>query len=69
MQQTANRLLHRREVEARTGLSRATIYRHMRAGAFPLPVNVGPKAVRWSETEIERWVASRPRAEGELAAD
>ena len=66
--QTINRLLHRREVEARVGLSRSAIYRQMRAGTFPCPVRVGPKAVRWSAAEIEAWLASRPRAEGEHQA-
>lgn len=66
--QTTNRLLHRREVEAMTGLSRTSIYRQMRAGQFPCPVRVGPKAVRWNQQEVEAWLASLPRAEGEAAA-
>ena len=61
--ETGNRLLHRREVEARTGLSRTSIYRQMEAGRFPRPVKVGPKAVRWSEHEIEAWLSSLPRSE------
>ena len=60
--ETGNRLLHRREVEARTGLSRTSIYRQMEAERFPRPVKVGPKAVRWSELEIEAWLASLPRS-------
>ncbi|WP_338066963.1 helix-turn-helix transcriptional regulator [Rhodosalinus halophilus] len=34
-----NRDLRRRDVEALTGLSRATIYRHLRAGSFPRPID------------------------------
>ena len=60
-----NRLLRRDEVELRCGLARTTIYRMMRAGTFPEPVKVGPRAVRWAESEIERWVAERPRATGD----
>ena len=60
---TTNRLLHRREVEARTGLSRTSIYRQMEAERFPRPVKVGPKAVRWNEREIEAWLSSLPRSE------
>ena len=62
-----DRLLRREEVESRVGLKRSSIYREMRAGRFPLPVKVGPRAVRWSSTEIETWLASRPRATGYAA--
>ena len=59
------RLLRRPEVEAQTGLTRSTIYRLMRAGEFPEPLKLGPRAVRWRATEIESWIAERPRATGE----
>ena len=62
-----NRLLTRSEVESRVGLGRSTIYRAMRAGQFPEPIRVGPRAVRWPENEIEAWIAERPRATGERA--
>ena len=59
------RLLRRQEVEVKTGLTRSTIYRLMRAGEFPEPLKLGPRAVRWRATEIESWIAERPRATGE----
>ena len=59
------RLLRRQEVEVKTGLARSTIYRLMRAGEFPEPLKLGPRAVRWRATEIESWIAERPRATGE----
>ena len=66
--QTTFRLLPRREVESMTGLSRTSIYRLMSLGRFPEPVRVGPKAVRWDEQELVRWLASRPKATGQAAA-
>ena len=57
-------LLRRGEVETRTGLARTTIYRLMRAGQFPEPVQIGPRAVRWPASEIATWVANRPRSHG-----
>ena len=63
-----DRLLRRREVERITGLSRASIYRLMRSGSFPLPVKVGPTAVRWKECDIADWIESRPLATGELGS-
>ena len=63
-----DRLLRREEVETRCGIARTTIYRLMRAGQFPEPVKVGPRAVRWPASEIEDWIAGRSRATGEGAA-
>ena len=59
-----DRLLRHRDVEARTGLSTTTIYRLMKQDKFPRPVQVGPKAVRWPEAEIEDYLADRPRGGG-----
>ena len=58
-------LLRRPEVEAKTGLARSTIYRLMRCGEFPEPLRIGPRAVRWPASEINAWLAQRPRATGD----
>ena len=62
-----DRLLRREEVESRCGIARTTIYRLMRSGEFPEPIKVGPRAVRWPASEIEAWLADRPRATGDAA--
>lgn len=54
--------LRRKQVEARTGLSRATIYNFFRNGTFPAPVKLGPRAVGWVEAEISDWIAGRIEA-------
>ncbi|MCY4026163.1 MAG: AlpA family phage regulatory protein [Acidobacteria bacterium] len=41
-------------------MKRNAIYKKMRAGEFPEPYRVGRTAVRWSEREIEAWVAALP---------
>lgn len=61
------RLLTRAEVEARTKLSRSTLYRKMREGTFPVPLQIGARAVRWPEAEVSAWIAGRPRATGDGA--
>ena len=61
-----SRLIGRVEVERRCGMSRSSIYRKMRDGTFPEPVKISVRAVRWPESEIEAWIASRPRATGDL---
>ena len=62
-----DRLLNRAEVQERCGIARTTIYRLMRTGQFPEPLQIGPRAVRWKESEIAEFVESRPRATGDGA--
>ena len=59
----------RRQVEARTSLSRSMIYRRMARGEFPRPVDLGGKCVRWRIADVERWLAERPEAGPEAVAD
>lgn len=56
---TTRRILRRREVEARTGLSRSTIYAQMSEGTFPKPIRLGKRAVGWTDAAIEEWLAGR----------
>ena len=60
------RILRRREVERLTLLSKASIYRQMQMGTFPMPLKLGPMAVAWRADEIHDWIASRPRATGDV---
>jgi len=49
-----------RAVSAVTGLSRPSIWRAVRAGTFPRPVQIlGPHAVGWIESEVQNWVQAR----------
>ena len=57
------RLLKRPEVEAVTGLSRASIYARIKTGAFPVPVRLGPNSVAWRAADIHRWIAELPMAD------
>lgn len=54
-----NRLLRRRDVEQKTGKSRAAIYADIRAGTFPEPVPIGINSVAWLEAEVDQWIADR----------
>lgn len=58
-QRAKNRLLRRPEVEARTGLSRSTIYQWMKDGRFPKPVRLGERIVAWRESDVTAWLESR----------
>ena len=50
------RLLRIREVQARTGLSRSTIYAWSADGRFPAPVRLGGRVARWVEAEVDDWL-------------
>lgn len=52
-------LLRLPAVKARTGLSRSTIYLYVSEGTFPKPVQLGPRAVAWIESEIAEWIQAR----------
>lgn len=57
----ADRLLRLRDVAHLVGLSKATIYRRIRAGQFPPPVSAGGHSVRWKASTIEAWMAGLTR--------
>lgn len=58
-------ILRRKQVEARTGLSRSSIYAGIAAGTFPAPLPLGEKSVGWLEHEIDGWITSRIAARKE----
>jgi prophage regulatory protein len=46
-----------------TGLGRSTIYRWIADGSFPPPVRLGPRAVAWRWSDLDRWTQSRDIAQ------
>lgn len=56
------RLLRRREVEERVGLSFTTIWRLMQEEKFPRPVHPTPHRSRWVESGINEWINARRTA-------
>jgi len=55
-------ILRRPQVEARTGLSRSTIYARIQDNTFPRPISLGSRAVGWLEHEIDEWLDRRIKA-------
>lgn len=58
----ADRLVRLPEVRHLTGLGKSSIYEGLKAGTFPQAVRVTDYAVAWRQSEIDRWIASRPPA-------
>jgi predicted DNA-binding transcriptional regulator AlpA len=46
---------------AEVGKSRVQLWRDIRAGRFPAPIEIGENSVAWFRAEVEAWKASRPR--------
>lgn len=61
MKMDSTKLLKRSEVVERIGFSYQSIWNWMKKGDFPLPIQTDSKHVRWFESEINDWIASRPR--------
>jgi len=53
-----DRIIRRREVERRIGISRSALYRRCAEGSFPKPVTLcGGRAVGWLESEVSEFLA------------
>ena len=55
-------VLRRRQVEARTGLGRSSLYALIAGGQFPTPIRLSANTVGWLEHEIDGWIAERTKA-------
>jgi prophage regulatory protein len=52
------RILRLKDVIEKTGLARATVYKHMAAGTFPKPIPLGGRSVGWVDSEVHSWILS-----------
>lgn len=51
-----DRILRLDAVLDRTGLSRATLYRKIGAGTFPVQIKIADRCCGWRESEIAEWI-------------
>lgn len=49
------------ELESRLQMTRGAIYKLIKEGTFPAPVQLLKRASGWIESEVDEWVMSRPR--------
>jgi prophage regulatory protein len=61
MSPTLDTILRISDVTAKTGLSRVSIWRKVRAGQFPAPIELSTNTIGWPESEVAAWQSSRPR--------
>lgn len=53
------KLIRLQTVLDRTGLSRSTCYELIAAGKFCQPVKIGPRAIAFSDSEVDDWINAR----------
>ncbi|RIH70471.1 hypothetical protein BJG01_09870 [Vibrio splendidus] len=58
------KLIAIKELTETIDVSRATIYRMMDTGEFPLSIKLSSNRVAWYEHEIMEWINTRPRTQG-----
>ncbi len=56
---TRSALLTVKEVEQRIGYRKSKLYQLVSAGAFPQPVRLGRRDIRFVDHEVDQWVAAR----------
>ena len=52
-------ILRLKQLEIRTGLSKATLYKLIKAGDFPAQKQLGLRSVGWLESDVTAWIESR----------
>lgn len=55
----SNKILRLRDVIARTGLSRSSIYELVAAGELQKPIAIGRRSVGWIEAEVDAYIQRR----------
>jgi prophage regulatory protein len=53
------RVIRRREVEAKTGLCRSSIYQKISKGEFPAQIALGARSVGWIESDVNDWIGTQ----------
>ena len=62
------KLLRARELAALTGIPKTTVYAMAASGQLPC-LRYGVRAVRFSESAIQRWIEQRTEGGGQAATD
>lgn len=55
----STQLLKLKEVCHKLSVSSSFIYKHMQLGRFPRPVELGPRCVRWRESDLDKWIEEK----------
>ena len=53
------KILRLKDVIAKTGLSRSTIYELLSAGKFPKPIKLSQRCIGFLEADIDNWLSEK----------
>ena len=53
------RILRKKDIRDKLGLSDVTIWKMERDGNFPKRINIGPNSVGWIESEVDQWIEKK----------
>ena len=53
------KILRLKDVTAKTGLSRSTIYDLLSAGKFPKPIKLSQRCIGFLESDIDNWLSEK----------
>ncbi|MEW9581402.1 helix-turn-helix transcriptional regulator [Paraburkholderia sp. DGU8] len=62
MARPPEKLIRRPAVLDRTGLASATLDRLVASGGFHVPVRTSLATIAWRQSEVSKWIRTRPRA-------
>ena len=60
----SKRIIGRKEMCKKIGVGETTLWRMVKRGDFPPPLQISPRRVGWEEGEGDTYIESRPRAGG-----
>jgi prophage regulatory protein len=67
---TRDRFLRMPEVLEKIAFGESMLNEMIAEGTFPKPARIGARAVRWSENEVDKWIADRlAEREGETQSE
>ena len=58
----AEQLLTREQVEQEFGFSRSGLRKLVKQGAFPQPITIGERLIRWRRSTIDQFIESKDQA-------
>ncbi|WP_420715579.1 helix-turn-helix transcriptional regulator [Cupriavidus sp. D39] len=67
--ESQERIVRSAEVSTRTGLSRRTLFRLVKANEFPAPYRLTDSLLGWRETDVNHWIDSRPKLTVEVPVE